>query len=69
MSYRNVLFPLSLLILVMAAPRPAAAYVDPGSGSMIWQLAAAAVFGALFRIKRVASWLRARRKSQDPRVP
>jgi len=57
---------LSLLVLVMAVPQPAAAYVDPGSGAMIWQILAAALFGSLFRIKRITGWIRARfRKVED----
>ena len=65
MIYRKFAFLLSLLALVMAVPQRASAYVDPGTGSMLWQLAAAAIFGALFRLKRIAAWLRARRKPQD----
>ena len=47
-----------VLALIAALPRMAHAYVDPGTGAMIWQLAAAAVIGCLFYVKRVASWLR-----------
>lgn len=54
---------LSLAMLVMAVPRRAEAYVDPGSGALIWQIAAAAVFGSLFRIRRIAVWVRARFES------
>jgi hypothetical protein len=28
------------------------AYVDPGSGAMIWQIAAAAVIGSMFYVRR-----------------
>ncbi len=34
----------------------ASAYVDPGSGAMIWQMAAAAVIGSLFYVKRIFTW-------------
>src|SRR6266404_3411217 len=33
------------------------AYVDPGSGQLIWQMAAAACVGGLFYIKRVRDFL------------
>jgi hypothetical protein len=49
-----------LVLLLLAIPQPAAAYVDPGSGALIWQIAAAAVFGSLFRMRRIVSWIRAR---------
>jgi len=41
----------------MAVPRPASAYVDPGSGAMLWQVAAAAVIGSLFYVKRAVAWI------------
>jgi hypothetical protein len=51
-------FPLTLAALLLATPRPAHAYVDPGSGAMLWQLAAAAVIGSLFYVRRVFVWVR-----------
>ena len=48
------IFLLSGLVL-WAWPRPAAAYLDPGSGSLMIQIAVAAVLGALLTIKL---WLR-----------
>ncbi|MBI2925879.1 MAG: hypothetical protein HYY24_09270 [Verrucomicrobia bacterium] len=33
------------------------AYVDPGSGQLIWQMLAAAVVGSLFYLKRVRDFL------------
>jgi hypothetical protein len=50
----------SLAVLLMAMPQKAAAYVDPGSGALVWQMAAAALFGSLFRIRRIVTWVRAR---------
>jgi hypothetical protein len=46
--------------LILAAPRPAHAYVDPGSGALIWQIAAATVVGSLFYVRRVVVWVKAR---------
>lgn len=47
-----------VVLLLLALPRPAHAYVDPGSGAMIWQLAAAAVVGSMFYVRRVVGWVR-----------
>lgn len=44
-------FPLWVLFLMAA--QPAYAYLDPGTGSMVAQIAAAAVFGGLFFVKSV----------------
>lgn len=48
----------SLLLMLLAVPQLASAYVDPGSGAMLWQVAAAAVIGSLFYVKRVISWVK-----------
>jgi len=47
-----------LALLTMAVPQRASAYVDPGTGSMMWQMAAAALIGSLFYLRRVAGWFR-----------
>jgi hypothetical protein len=51
-------FLLTLTALLLATPKPAQAYVDPGSGAMLWQVAAAAVIGSLFYVRRVFTWVR-----------
>lgn len=56
---------LSLLLLLMAAPRKANAYVDPGSGAMIWQVLAASVVGSLFYLRKAVTWIKARLGSRD----
>lgn len=55
-----------LLIAILATPRLASAYIDPGSGSMLWQATAAACIGSLFYVRQVAMWVR---KSLDLRSP
>lgn len=35
-----------------------AAYTDPGSGAMLWQVLSAAFVGGLFYFRRAVSWLR-----------
>ena len=49
---------ISLLLLLLAVPQVASAYVDPGSGAMLWQIAAAAVIGSLFYVKRTLVWIK-----------
>ncbi len=39
--------------MTLATPRTASAYVDPGSGAMLWQAAAAACIGSLFYLRRM----------------
>ena len=58
----------SLLFLLMAAPRTASAYVDPGTGSMLWQMSAAAVLGSLFYVKRIVVWVKDHLGAKSPMV-
>jgi hypothetical protein len=51
---------LLLIVLTMAVPQKASAYVDPGAGAMLWQIAAAAVIGSLFYVRRTIRWIRER---------
>ncbi len=46
----------SFALLVVAMPRAAHAYLDPGTGSMVLQVVVAGVLGALFTFK---SYIRA----------
>jgi hypothetical protein len=41
-------------------------YVDPGSGSLIWQFLAAALFASLFYVRRVFQRLRALKSKVNP---
>lgn len=50
-------------LLLLAGPRMACAYVDPGSGAMLWQLSVAGLVGALFYVRRITRWLRSRLRS------
>ena len=47
----------SVVCVLLAASRPAAAYTDPGSGAMVWQLAVASIVGLLFYVRRLAAWM------------
>ena len=63
--------------LLLAASRPAQAYLDPGSGSYSLQVAVAGVFGALFSLKlfwrriagAVRGWAPLRTRARSPRRP
>jgi hypothetical protein len=49
------------LLVFLAAPSTAHAYLDPGSGSLLWQALIAALFGAMFYFRRfilqVKTWM------------
>jgi hypothetical protein len=45
----------TLLILV---ERDAHAYADPGSGTLLLQMAFAAFFGLMFYLRRIVAWIR-----------
>jgi len=53
---------LVLLLLLLGTERPAQAYIDPGTGMMIWQTVAAAVLGVAFYFRKLLSWFRPRKK-------
>ena len=46
--------------LLVCAERPAKAYVDPGSGALLWQGMLAALFGSAFYFRRVVRVLKDR---------
>jgi hypothetical protein len=48
----------SILPLVVISVRPAWAYVDPGSGQLVWQLLQAAMVGSLFFVGKAFTWVR-----------
>ena len=55
----------ALFLLFFATERQAAAYADPGTGAMLWQLLAAAAVGIMFYIRKITSWFRAKKKDSD----
>lgn len=42
--------------LVLTFEREAWAYTDPGSGALLWQMLAAALFGLAFYLRRLKQW-------------
>ncbi len=58
LSSMRIYKPLILVfILVLTWARSADAYVDPGTGSLIWQLIAAAFVGLMFYAVRIKRWI------------
>ena len=53
-----------LFLLSLATERQAAAYADPGTGAMLWQLLAAAAVGATFYVRKVTSWFRRKKEPE-----
>jgi len=39
------------VVLIFVLPQRVSAYLDPGFGSMVWQMIAAVAFGAAFAVK------------------
>ena len=58
-----------LLLLLVGTERPAQAYVDPGTGMMIWQAVGAAALGVAFYFRKLFSWFRPRKKESEVTRP
>ena len=54
------------LLALWGAEAPALAYVDPGSGTMLWQVVLAGIVGALFYFRSFLGRLFSRSRRQDP---
>jgi hypothetical protein len=66
MKTRAGRFLFMFLMVLIVTERTAHAYVDPGTGSMLWQVLFAAGVGSLFYVRKVFAWvgsLRKRKKS------
>lgn len=59
---------IAAIFLLLAFPRMAHAYVDPGTGAMLWQFGAATLIGFLFYIKRITAWVRSHLGLQSQRA-
>jgi hypothetical protein len=55
-----------LLILLLGCEQQVAAYTDPGTGALIWQMLAAAFVGLLFYVRRFTGWFG--RKKREPKA-
>jgi hypothetical protein len=52
------------LALLLSVPRDAYAYTDPGSGALIWQVLVAGFVGALFYFRKLASWIKTKKRDK-----
>jgi hypothetical protein len=55
-----------LVLLGLAMEQPAAAYTDPGTGALIWQMVAAGFVGVMFYFRRITSFF-TRLKNKGPK--
>ncbi len=60
MRYSDVL--VLALVFTIGTTSSAEAYMDPGSGALIWQTLLAAAVGASFYFRRVLGWFRRDKK-------
>ena len=60
---------LMLLLLFFLFEEPVFAYVDPGAGSLLWQIVVAGFVGVLFYVRRLLGSLLARKKEGKPSQP
>jgi hypothetical protein len=68
MKARSGLFFVVLMMIIIFAEGRAHAYIDPGTGSMLWQLLFAAGVGTLFYVWKAIAWmgrLRQRKKADS----
>jgi hypothetical protein len=58
-----------LPIVVILTTKELHAYVDPGTGSMLWQALLAGALGAMFYLRKIVSWFRThdKRKGEQGR--
>jgi hypothetical protein len=54
-----------LAIVMIATERPAMAYVDPGTGAIIWQSILALVAGVAFSFRRINFWFKNRKSKNE----
>lgn len=50
------------LLIVLATCDNAFAYVDPGSGLLLWQMLCAVVIGLLFQLKKIIAFIKSKFK-------
>lgn len=70
MSVAPSRFPVLVGLMALCVPATAWAYLDPGTGSYLFQLAVAGLFAGMMTIKlyyeRIKNWIRARRAPSAP---
>ena len=56
---------MKILLLLLLFEGKVHAYVDPGSGALIWQMLVASLAGALYLLRRLASRFKLPRKERQ----
>lgn len=51
-----------LAVLILLAPLSAFAYVDPGTGTILWQMLLGLVVGVSFYSRRILGWITKKRR-------
>jgi hypothetical protein len=51
MIYKKITLLLTLIFSFCLLSSPVSAYLDPGTGSMVWQMMVAIIFGIAFTLK------------------
>ena len=60
---------LTLVLLFLLFEQPVYAYVDPGAGSLLWQILVAGLVGVVFYVRRLLGLLFVRKKEGKPCQP
>jgi hypothetical protein len=56
---------ITAVALTLAIVQPASAYVEPGSGALLWQMMVAGLVGGLFYFRRATRWFTSRLTGRD----
>jgi hypothetical protein len=72
-TYGDVNVSRTLVIVLLSSsfllmPRPAFAYIDPGSGSMAYQVLLTALLAGLFAVRRAITWITGWFRARHPAV-
>jgi hypothetical protein len=57
---------LFLMMIIIVSEDRAYAYIDPGTGSMLWQFLFAAGVGSLFYLRKAIAWVGKLRERKKP---
>jgi membrane associated rhomboid family serine protease len=55
--------------LTLAIVYPASAYVEPGSGALLWQMMIAGLVGGVFYVRRISRWITERLQGSRKPAP
>jgi hypothetical protein len=55
-----------ILAVLMISQQSLAAYTDPGSGTLVWQLLVGGLVGLTFELRRIKNWVSRKFRSNNP---